>query len=321
MDLSNKIIIFTENQHYQLLEQLRSFLSHDEKVMNVKVTDKGQKGGNKTKNVELIGYASVVFCTAFLKSDEQEKTRFIILSPEITDEKIIAGIQRVIEKEKGGSKDSDTLEQNPERKLLKLRIEAIKNAEVQNIYISDDDSEYLRQKFQETVGIPQARHQRDIQRLVCLAKSIALLNVWFRHFDEQSITLARADIDNALQLYKKIAVTQSLGISPYLHQLFLEVVKPCYLERLKEDFGEERGIRYQDILNYHFKVKKCKLDYNYLRQQIMPEFEACGLVERNFNGNKTSFSLPNCVSDSEEITSEGEGGVKSDDIISGGGVF
>lgn len=312
VDLSNKIIIFTENQHYQLLEQLRSFLSHDEKIMNVKVTDKGQKGGNKTKNVELIGYASVVFCTAFLKSDEQEKTRFIILSPEITDEKIIAGIQRVIEKEKGGSKDFEILEQNPERRLLKLRIEAIRDAGVQNIYISNDDSEYLRQKFQETVGIPQARHQRDIQRLVCLVKSIALLNLWFRHFDGENITVARADIDNAIQLYKKIAVTQSLGISPYLHKLFLEVITPCYREKLKEDFGEEMGIRYQDILNYHFKVKKCKLDYNYLRQQIMPEFEACGLVERNFNGNRTSFSLPNFVPMSEETAGEDVGGVKTE---------
>jgi hypothetical protein len=43
----------------------------------------------------------------------------------------------------------------------------------------------------------------------------------------------------------------------------------------------------------------------------MPEYEACGLVERNFNGNRTSFSLPNVASVGEEITSEDVGGVKN----------
>jgi hypothetical protein len=279
--------------------------------MNIKVTDKGQKGGNKTKNVELIGYASVVFCTAFLKSDEQEKTRFIILSPEITDAKIVAGIQRVIDKEKGGGRDFNTLEQNPARKQLKLRIEAIRNAEVQDICIGDEDCEYLRQQFQETVGAPQARHQRDVQRLICIAKAVALLNVWFRDLTEKSIIITRSDIDDAVQLYKKIVITQSLGISPYLHNLFLEIVVPCYQQKLTELYGEENGIRYQDILNWHFKIKKSKLDYNYLRQQIMPEFEACGLVERNVNGNKTSFNLPNYTSHDEEMTSEEVGGVNA----------
>ena len=41
----------------------------------------------------------------------------------------------------------------------------------------------------------------------------------------------------------------------------------------------------------------------------MPEFEACGLVERNFNGNKTSFSLPNYIAPDEEGISEEVGGV------------
>lgn len=312
VDLSNKVLIFTENQHYQLLEKLRSFLSHDEKVMNIKITDKGQKGGNKTKNIELIGYASVIFCTAALKSDAQEKTRFIILSPEITDEKITAGIKRVIQREKGNDIYFETLEKDTDRALLKLRIEAIRNAEIQNIYITDEDSKYLEGKFFESAGNLQPRHQRDVQRVICLAKSIALLNMWFREVDGQNITLRRTDVDDALSLYFKISVAQNLGISPYLYELFVDVIKPCYLEKLRGNFGTNiEGIKYQDILNFHFKLKGTKLDYNYLRQQIMSEYESCGLIERVLEGNKTCFYVVDSgVDNQDDFTCEGVGGFK-----------
>ena len=48
----------------------------------VKITDKSQKHGLRTKNVTIRGYPSVIFCSAGLKIDEQEATRFLLLSPE-----------------------------------------------------------------------------------------------------------------------------------------------------------------------------------------------------------------------------------------------
>src|SRR3989338_5168242 len=96
IDLSRKILIFTDMPHVGLLEGLRSFLSHDEKIMRSKITDKNQKGGNRTKTVALKGYPSVIFCTAVLRMDQQEQTRFILLSPEVNQEKIKAGITNTI---------------------------------------------------------------------------------------------------------------------------------------------------------------------------------------------------------------------------------
>ena len=49
IDLSRKIIIFLDQPHTALLERLRPLLSHDEKEMQSKITDKGYQGGNKTK--------------------------------------------------------------------------------------------------------------------------------------------------------------------------------------------------------------------------------------------------------------------------------
>jgi hypothetical protein len=305
IDLSKMILIFKENPHYELLKKLRSFLSHDEKISVSKITDKNQKGGNKTKTIELIGYASVVFCTASLKSDVQEKTRFIILSPEISNEKITAGIKRVIDKGKMSDGYAEGIENNPNRKALKLRIEAIRNAEVENIYISDDDSKYLDEKFFASIKSLQPRHQRDIQRVICLVKSIALLNFWFRDYKNNCITVNRSDINNGLELYGQISVTQSLGISPYLYQFYKDIIKDCYMQESWESANIDfNGITYQKIMNFHFKVKNSKLNYNYLRQEIIPELEACGLIEKEYVGNKMFIKITDTSDDnSSEVIS------------------
>ncbi len=93
IDLSRKILIFLDQPHNQLLERLRPILSHDKKEIRLKITDKSQKSGLRTKNLIIKGYPSVIFCSAGLNIDEQEGTRFILLSPETSQEKIRDAIQ------------------------------------------------------------------------------------------------------------------------------------------------------------------------------------------------------------------------------------
>lgn len=306
VDLSRKILIFTENQHYQLLEKLRGFLSHDEKVMNIKVTDKNQKGGHKTKNIELIGYATVIFCTANLKSDDQEKTRFIILSPEISDSKIKAGIKKVIERETGSKDFEIMLSKHTGRKLLKERIVAIRNFEIRDILISKEDAKYLEDKFFENTPHLQPRHQRDVKRLVDVAKSIALLNLWFRNPIDKTITVNREDIDKAIKLYLPISATQSLGISPYLYDFYQEIIRELFWQKNNHNTQSlYENLSYQEILNFHFKVKDRKLDYSYLRQQILPELEACGLIEKIQEGNKVTIKITDLGSENQSRESVG----------------
>lgn len=64
IDLSRKIIIFIDQPQSDLLEKLRPLLSHDDKILVSKITDKNAKGGNKTKVVVLHGYPVVIYCTA-----------------------------------------------------------------------------------------------------------------------------------------------------------------------------------------------------------------------------------------------------------------
>jgi hypothetical protein len=81
-------LIFLEQPHIDLLTRHRFFLSHDKKESLQKINNKTQKHGLKAINDLLKGFLSVFFCIAGLKIDEQEATRFILLSPETSQKKI-----------------------------------------------------------------------------------------------------------------------------------------------------------------------------------------------------------------------------------------
>ncbi|MBU1165216.1 hypothetical protein KKA15_06705 [Patescibacteria group bacterium] len=160
VDLSRKILVFLDQPHIQLLERLRSLLSHDKKEIQSKITDKNQKFGLRTKNVFLRGFPAVIFCTAGLKIDEQEATRFLLLSPETNQEKIREAIYEKIKKETDTQNYKKWLEGNPKRILLKERILAIKRANIKEIKI--DSPELISEMFLSKDKILKPRHQRDI---------------------------------------------------------------------------------------------------------------------------------------------------------------
>jgi len=87
IDLKKKILVFLDQPHDQLLQRLRPLLSHDERVIIHKITDRAKRGSLITKRVWIEGFPTVLFCTAKFSMDEQERTRLILLSPETTREK------------------------------------------------------------------------------------------------------------------------------------------------------------------------------------------------------------------------------------------
>jgi hypothetical protein len=83
IDMSKKIYIFKDMPSTQLLERLRSLLSHDEKKLQIQFTNKNEKSGFRTMHIEILGYTTVMFCTATGNVlDMQESTRFFVLSPQ-----------------------------------------------------------------------------------------------------------------------------------------------------------------------------------------------------------------------------------------------
>lgn len=288
VDLSRKILIFTDMPHTGLLEGLRSFLSHDEKIMYSKITDKNQKGGNRTKTIALKGYPSVIFCTAGLRMDPQEQTRFILLSPEVNQEKIHAGISNTIRKEADNEKYKAWLDNDPKRKLLKLRIQAIRQERIDDIKIASQEKIFER-FFKEDKKL-QPRHQRDIKRLLSLVKSFALLNLWWRERNGSTITANDEDIEQAFKLWEKISISQELNLPPFIYDIYMEIIIPAYKEKNEfqsQVFSEtpKHGITRQEILEKHYKVYGRMLDAQQLRQQIIPVLETSGLIYQEQDPN------------------------------------
>ena len=88
INLAKRIVIWKETPDNQVLQPLRSLISHDEKELLADITDKNATGQNRTKKVKLLGYPTVFLCQASFSPDEQERTRFWIVSPEMDQEKL-----------------------------------------------------------------------------------------------------------------------------------------------------------------------------------------------------------------------------------------
>ena len=319
VDLSRKILIFTDMPHTGLLEGLRSFLSHDEKIMYSKITDKNQKGGNRTKTIALKGYPSVIFCSAGLKMDQQEMTRFILLSPENDQEKMRAGISSTILRESDNDKFKEWLNSNTDRTLFRLRIKAIKQEKIGEIKIANFES--IEKQFLYQDRTLQPRHQRDIKKLISLIKSFALLNLWWRERSGDTITANDEDIKEAFTLWDKISIPQELNIPPYVYEIFTQVFIPAFKEKNNKsnDYGlvSEEGITRVEIMQKYYQVFKRRINMNALRFDIIPTLDGAGLINRGKDekDHRTEVIFITQFKDASEIENNSvvEGGVKDDE--------
>jgi len=214
VDLSRKIIIFLDQPHNDLLARLRPVLSHDKKEIMNKITDKNQKFGLRTKTILIRGFPAVIFCTAGLKIDEQEGTRFILLSPETSQKKLREGISERIRKETNPEAYRLWLENDPERKLLKDRIKAISRAKIRDVKITSQKE--LEKIFLEKKSMLKPRHQRDIGRLINIIKTFALLNFWFRKRENDMIIASEEDVQEGVKNLAKNSRKPGIQ-SPALH--------------------------------------------------------------------------------------------------------
>lgn len=283
VDLSNKVIIFLDQPHTLLLQHLRPMLSHDRKEIKVKITDKTQKIGMRAKNIVLRGYPAVIFCSAGTKIDEQETTRFILLSPETSREKIREAIHEKIMKETDKVAYLAFLEKQPGRQLLKERIRAIKNERITEIRICPVDADKIEAEFFKKWSASKPRHQRDIGRILSIIKQFALLNLWHRERDGSTIIANEEDIREAFKVWGAISESQDLNLPPYLYHLYRDIFVPLWNEKNpgrgeSTDTLEIAGVTRQEVMKRHRKAYMTDLPEWKLRQDIIPALEAAGLV-------------------------------------------
>jgi len=285
VDLSRKILIFMDQPHNDLLSRLRPLLSHDKKEIVLKITDKRQHSGLRTKTIILIGYPAVIFCTAGMKVDEQESTRMLMLSPETTQEKLREAICAKIKKGVNLESYQEWLENDPNRQLLRQRIKAIRQENIGSIKIANE--ELVREQFFKNCNKLKPRNQRDIGHVMSLIKAFALLNVWFRENNGTTIIADDSDIADGFELWEHIAESQDLSLPPYICKLYHEIIVPAYHEKngdLSEHLTTEmiaKGLTRSEIMGKHIDVYGRSIQDWKLRQEILPMLEGAGLIKQD----------------------------------------
>ncbi len=312
VDYSRKILIFLDQPHAQLLERLRPLLSHDKKEMTVKITDKSQHSGMRTKTVFIKGFPAVIFCSAGIMIDEQEGTRFLLLSPESSREKVYLGVHEKILRETDPKAYQEKLNNNPDRALLKERVLAIRNERIDEIFLPDTGT--IEKLFMEGKEYLKPRHQRDVGRFIAFVRMFALLNMWFRERKGNCIVAGETDVQEAMELWRILSKSQEYNLPPYVYDLYKDVILPAFHEKN----GNENitlGLTKKDISKKHQSVHGRFLEDWRLRQQIIPMLEASGLIEQEPDAmDKRKILIFPCTEKKgdEKEYSESEGGVQNE---------
>lgn len=283
VDLSRKILIFLDQPHTLLLQHLRPLFSQDQKEIKIKITDRAKGTGHRTKNILIKGFPSAIFCSAGLKLDEQEATRFFLLSPEISQEKIRQAMYEKLRKETDLEAYKRSLDNNPKRQAFKLRIRSIKASYIHDVNVRS--SEKIEQAFFKKDRILKPRDSRDMGRVFSLAKSLALLNLWDRERDGLTITAKDEDVEGALKLWNSISQSQELNLPPYVYNFFKEIILPAC------ETAQKKAVTRQEIMSKHYQIRERAIPDWQLRREVLPMLEIAGLVTQEPNPDDKRMKL------------------------------
>lgn len=220
INLHQKILIFLDQPHDVLLQRLRPLLSHDRKVLLSKITNRNT---NRTETIQIEGYPTVLFCTAKFAMEDQERTRLMLLSPDISQEKLHDAILLKLEKDADRESFRAYMESDPKRLWLAHRVAAIRTAQIKNIVIPEGLRQTIADKFFNTHKRLIPRHQRDFGRLLGLIKACTLLNLWQKEHIGDNLVADRDDIENGFRLYSKVSISNEMGLPPEVFNIFMQI--------------------------------------------------------------------------------------------------
>lgn len=287
INLKRKNLIFLDQPHPELLTKLRPILSHDKKEIEIKITDKNQKGGNITKTVVIQGFPAVSFATTYLKLDEQEITRALIISPDISQEKIEKSIDFIID-EKLNPEWNTLIEKDEELNFLKDRIKAFReiSEQLKKVKLVDiDDKEILKMLYKKE-KIYSPKDMRNFKKFLILAECFAGLNFVSNRIDEDTLLIRKEDLLEAFKLWKQIGMYQDVGVMPFALDVYYKVILPL---------SKDGFVITKKVLMRGIKEKfSTSIQLWYLEQQVLPSLEAGGYIsiEKNPDDRRQIIIVP-----------------------------
>jgi 5S rRNA maturation endonuclease (ribonuclease M5) len=303
--LDRKCLFFVDQPSLAILEVLRPILSHDKKEIVSKITDKNAKGGNSTKNVIIVGFPSVFFCTVSLRMDEQESTRLIMLSPEVNEEKIRDGVRSVVFTEEKQDVEEAT-------RGLRERLLAIKYQEIAEVRLTYSQKAELFTRIGKMKASFIPRDMRDADKIKSLIYSISVLNFPHRKLEDSILYANDSDVEQALLLWHSFFIGQSYDLPPYLMEVFGKVYIPLFKEKgniSDETISDEMYLEKAHISKKFASVFKRALRHKEFIESIQM-FESIDFIEignHALDGRKQTYKLS---SEGKNYILRREGGIQ-----------
>ena len=341
VDLEGKIIIFLDQANPKLMENLRSLISHDRKYIPLSITNRSARGSNYTEHIVLVGYPTMIFCTAYQKLNEQEITRTIQLSPDTDQNKLNETLKLIIEKKANDRVWYKKLEADIGRRSLMFRIELIEAYGIKT-FISEKFSEKILSKFLSTRQKLQPRHQRDLPRIYDLIHGHALLNTFNRTVDmddDKTLEIEAADVEAGFAIYEPVAEANEHYVSPEIWDLYENIIAPLYQAKplyysgtftekgvSSPGSGQRIGVSRSEIKQSYREKKGRPLSDWTLTHQIIPSLLDAGLIidgknpedqrERLFTpiAETIAYTLDSISSPSQKLENEIESTMSDTDL-------
>jgi len=284
VDLSHKILIFTEAPSEETFYKLRPILSHDRREIEFKFTEKGTTGRLKTTSVILRGFPATIFCSTSVKYIEEFATRFIVVTPEQNEEKYrLANELSAIEDE-----FPELLQEVPNSIISYFN--DLRN--MTNVRIVIPNARKLANLFPSKAP----RDMRDWKMLKRIIKTSAILNFLGRKRVEiynggeklKTFLLAqKEDVDLAIELFSEAYETTQTSLSSNVLDFY-------YNGCLNAISKEKPFFTIREALSKYREVTKKSLSYNAAKKYV-ETLTNVGYLDEDINPEDRRSRIFYCV--------------------------
>jgi len=333
VDLSHKILLFLEAPQFETYLRLRPILSHDDKEIAYKFTDKTARGSFSVKTAVIRGWPATIFLTTESRWLQDLVTRSLNISPEETIEKYKEAAKIIGKKYASWLKKDERLEELQNR--VRIVTSELRYARPPRIFVP------FYKQFTEAFPMKSGGDMRALSHYLSLIQNSALLNLEERPVLRKMDSKIKADCPTGIfatykdyqifhEVFLEFAESSRAGIPKKALDLFNLVIanagtlSPEEMEGLAKKKGIYRTARQLSI----YEIRHLR-DAGFIREvsdsddKRRKNWEAVGNIELVEDMRKLrtqtslcSFSLADALTFLNEIVAE-VGGVQCifDDVV------
>ena len=226
-----------------------------------------------------------------MQVDKQEQSRCLIISPDVSKDKVMASIDASINRNSDKKAYDSHINSNEARKQLMERILYIKSLHVDTINIGDSD--YLKEQFMADRKTLSSETNREIDHFISLVKAMALLNAPFRSRKNDVIITNKKDVDEIMKLWNILGECTSYGISPQAFGFYKNYILTAF--RIKQSYDSNaKGVTFTDIFRVYQNETGRFPNTDTVRKQFIPALESASLIRcvKNEDDGREKLIIP-----------------------------